>query len=93
MSGSHDLWSLGRLILDMAEPWNTVFPKFEIGDTLKLSSPNDWSHRASDFLRNTSTALAQDLLQVRGKFLLFVLRLMIENSMVFYETLDAKKAA
>jgi hypothetical protein len=64
MSGSHDLWSLGRLMLDMAEPWNTVFPKFKIGDTLKLSSPNDWSPEASDFLRNTSTALAPDLLKV-----------------------------
>lgn len=64
MSGSHDLWSLGRLMLDMAEPWNTVFPQFKIGDTLKLSSPNDWSPEASDFLRNTSTALAPDLLKV-----------------------------
>ena len=55
-------------MLDMAEPWNTVFPKFQIGDTLKLSSPNDWSDRARDFLRNTSTALAKDLLQVCGKY-------------------------
>jgi hypothetical protein len=62
--GSRDLWSLGRLMLDMIEPWNTVLPNFQVGDTLKFSSPKEWSLSASDFLRNTSTALAKDLLQV-----------------------------
>ena len=51
-------------MLDMVEPWNTVLPNFQVGDTLKFSSPNEWSLGASDFLRNTSTALAKDLLQV-----------------------------
>jgi hypothetical protein len=64
MSSSRDLWSLGRLMLDMTEPWNTVFPNFKAGDALKFSSPNEWSPGASDFLRNTSTAFAEDLLQV-----------------------------
>jgi hypothetical protein len=79
----------------MAEPWNTVFPKFKIGDTLKLSSPNDWSPGAGDFLRNTSTALAPDLLQVgsNNKYHLFAMRLTVSNITNSYETLGPKRLA
>jgi hypothetical protein len=51
-------------MLDIVEPWNTVLPTFKVGDTLKFSTPNEWSLEARDFLRNTSAALAKDLLQV-----------------------------
>jgi hypothetical protein len=64
MPSSHDLWSLGRLILEIVEPWNTVIPKFEAGDVLKFESPNKWTSEANDFLRNTSTAFPKDLLEV-----------------------------
>ncbi|RDL30195.1 uncharacterized protein BP5553_10473 [Venustampulla echinocandica] len=60
-SSSRDVWSLGRLMLEMVEPWNTIVPDFEVGDTLKFSNPGDWSAEATDFLRNTSTVSAQDL--------------------------------
>jgi hypothetical protein len=58
------MWSLGRLMLEMIEPWNTILPDFEVGDTLKIGSPKDWSLEAQDFLRNTSTVSAEDLISV-----------------------------
>jgi hypothetical protein len=58
------MWSLGRLMLEMTEPWNTILPDFEAGDTLKFANPKDWSLEARDFLRNTSTVLAEDLTDV-----------------------------
>jgi hypothetical protein len=61
---SHDIWSLGRLMLEMTEPWTTVVPKFEVGDTLKFTNPKDWSLEATDFLRNTSTVSADHLATV-----------------------------
>lgn len=59
-----DVWSVGRLMLEMIEPALVVLPNFEVGDTLKLSTPKNWSSEASDFLRNTSTASAHDLIAV-----------------------------
>jgi hypothetical protein len=58
------MWSLGRLMLEMTEPWNTILPDFEVGDALKFANPKDWSLEAGDFLRNTSTVLAEDLTAV-----------------------------
>lgn len=64
MPSSHDVWSLGRLILEISEPWNTVNPKFKVGDVLKFENQEEWSSEANDFLRNTSTVSAEDLLKV-----------------------------
>jgi hypothetical protein len=51
-------------MLEMTEPWNTILPDFEVGDTLKFANPKDWSLEAGDFLRNTSTVSAKDLVAV-----------------------------
>lgn len=52
-------------MLEMIEPWKTVVPDFEIGDTLKIANSKDWSPEARDFLRNTSTISAESLATVR----------------------------
>ncbi len=64
MGESHDVWSLGRLMLEMMEKESTIFPKFATGDTLTFSEPNNWSLEAKDFLRNTSTISAKHLASV-----------------------------
>lgn len=51
-------------MLEMAEPWNTVLPEFEVGDALKFANSKDWSPEAENFLLNTSTVSAQDLVAV-----------------------------
>lgn len=51
-------------MLEMMERGSTVFPKFARGDTLTFSEPNNWSPEAKDFLRNTSTVSAKDLVAV-----------------------------
>ena len=64
MPSSRDLWSLGHLMLEIVEPWNTVVPKFKPGEVLNFENRNKWSSEANDFLRNTSTAFPKDLLEV-----------------------------
>jgi len=51
-------------MLEMMEKESTIFPKFSRGDTLSFSEPNCWSPEAKDFLRNTSTVSAKDLVAV-----------------------------
>jgi hypothetical protein len=51
-------------MLEMMERGSTLFPKFARGDTLTFSEPNCWSPEAKDFLRNTSTVSAKDLVAV-----------------------------
>jgi hypothetical protein len=68
MGESHDVWSLGRLMLEMMERGSTIFPKFAMGDTLAFSEPNFWSPEAKDFLRNTSTVSAKELVAVSSVY-------------------------
>lgn len=51
----HDIWSLGQVMLEMMEPDSAILPSYQTGDILKLSSPQNWSSAANDFLRNTTT--------------------------------------
>ncbi|KIM93504.1 hypothetical protein OIDMADRAFT_61438 [Oidiodendron maius Zn] len=86
MPSSRDLWSLGHLILEIVEPWNTVIPKFEPGEVLNFENRNKWSSEANDFLRNTSTAFPKDLLEVYSILTCLATPLTVYSSTDFYET-------
>jgi hypothetical protein len=51
-------------MLEMMEPDSAILPSYKMGSTLKLSSPQNWTAEASDFLRNTSSASISDLAAV-----------------------------
>jgi hypothetical protein len=63
LEASHDVWSLGRLMLEMLEK-GSMTHDLKMSDTLSFAKPERWSVEARDFLRNTSTASAKALIAV-----------------------------